>query len=151
MQRAEKLRREAEKLRIGRDYEGALRMFEEVYRLDPANAKGNWGIGRIYLENGQPHDALPFLRRAASAAYASRGEPELDLKRARRRSRRDGIAKNQLPREAPASTPFSETISDFALSIMLLDLGVCLGETADYSEQVNTTTYPEILLNETAD
>ena len=89
---AEGLRRRAEKLRQGRDFEAALKMFEkvrakphlllerarksgvtlrpasQVLNMDPGNAKAHWGAGRILLEHAQPNDALPLLRRAAELA-----------------------------------------------------------------------------------
>ena len=114
---AERLRKEAERLRLGKEHEPALKLYQQVLALDPMNSKGHWGAGRIFLENMQPQDALPLLRRAVELARQSRVPPATQKKVS----------------DAPL---FSEVISDTAMGIMLLDLGVCLGETAHFSEQI---------------
>jgi hypothetical protein len=113
----------------------------QVLTLDPSNPKGQWGVGRIFLENSQPKEALPFLRRAVELARLSRGEP-LGAKSSNKSDDRRTYARQaaQTGRTADRTSDMkpalNEVIGDQALGIMLLDLGVCLGETAHFSEQI---------------
>ena len=132
---AERTRKKAEKMRISREYDAALDLYRQVLTLDPANPKAHWGAGRIFLENAQPAEALPFLRRAVDFARQSRGEGSSRLEGGKYTKRRvreparvgSGRMEGQM---------WSEAISETALGIMLLDLGVCLGETAHFGEQI---------------
>lgn len=144
---AESLRKEAEKLRLGKRYEDALKLFQEVLTLDPINPKAQWGVGRIFLEHAQPQDSLPFFRRAVELAHQSRGEhvtyqtggAKASFKKARKRAGDPGNIL-QGSESSKVGQVFSEVISDVAMGIMLLDLGVCLGETAHFSEQIDAFT-----------
>ena len=132
---AERTRKKAEKMRISREYDAALDLYRQVLTLDPANPKAHWGAGRIFLENAQPAEALPFLRRAVDFARQSRGEGSSRLEGGKytKRKVREPARVSSSSREGQM---WSEVISETALGIMLLDLGVCLGETAHFGEQI---------------
>jgi hypothetical protein len=118
------------------------RQITQVLTLDPSNPKGQWGVGRIFLENSQPKEALPFLRRAVELARLSRGEPLGASKSSnkfndRRTSARQAAQTGRTADKTSDMKPaLNEVIGDQTLGIMLLDLGVCLGETAHFSEQI---------------
>ena len=123
-----------------------FRRSSQVLTIDPANPKGHWGVGRVFIENTQPHEAVRFMRRAVDLARQSRGESLQDVQqqpsaRTRKSSTRSartpaGMPASTAARSSSSSSTTREAVSDTALGIMLLDLGVALGETGAFDEQM---------------